>query len=174
MDTPPGARSPAPRSEFVHRRWPAEPDRLVTIRAEVRLWLASLRLTDAAREDLLCAVSEAASNSIEHAYPAAAAANLVELTFWTEADRVWIEIVDRGRWRSPPTGRTGRGLGIAMMQRLVDSVLIRYDERGTRVLLGHPLPGDARELPVDQRGPTSLDASGIAQRSQLSRPEAHT
>jgi hypothetical protein len=34
--------------------------------------------------------------------------------------------------------------------------MIHYDDRGTRVLLSHPLPGEARTLPVDWRRPTSL------------------
>jgi len=145
-----------PHVEFVHRSWPAHPHELGPIRAEVRRWLAPLRLTEGAQQDLVLAVSEAASNSIEHAYPPAAPDAGVELSFWTDANSVHIEIADHGGWRAPSSRPTGRGLGIPLMQRLTESVMIHYDGRGTRVLLSHPLPGEARALPVDWRRPTSL------------------
>jgi hypothetical protein len=59
----------------------------------------------------------------------------VELIFWTEAAVVCIEIIDHGTWRMPPVDLTGQG--IPMMRRQVDSVAIRFDCRGTRVLLRH-------------------------------------
>ena len=41
----------------------------------------------------------------------------------------------------------GRGRGIEIMERILASVLIHYDARGTRVLLRHPLPGDSDSAP---------------------------
>ncbi|HEX4250897.1 MAG TPA: ATP-binding protein [Pseudonocardia sp.] len=145
-----------PHVEFVHRSWPATPRQLGEIRAEVRGWLAPLRLTEGARQDLVLAVSEAVSNSIEHAYLPATADADVELSFWTDTQSVHIEITDHGGWRDPSSRPTGRGLGIPLMQRLTESVLIHYGARGTRVLLSHALPGDARPLPAEWRRPTSL------------------
>jgi serine/threonine-protein kinase RsbW len=136
------------RAEFAHKSWPARPSELGSIRAEVRGWLAPLSLTESARQDLVLAVSEAATNAIEHAHPRAVPGDTVELAFWTEPHLVCIEIVDHGEWRPPPGHPTGRGLGIPIMQRLVESVAIHYDARGTRVLLSHPLPGGARVVPA--------------------------
>jgi len=148
-----------PHSEFAHRRWPATPEQLKPIRADVRHWLGPLELTDDAQHDLLLAVSEAASNAIEHAHPTTSRHAVVELTFWTDNHAVWIEIVDHGEWKAPSTNRGSRGRGIPMMQRLVESVMIHYDTRGTRVLLRHPLPGAARELSSDCRQPVRLQDS---------------
>jgi serine/threonine-protein kinase RsbW len=126
------------RVEFVHRVWPAYPAQLAPIRAEVRRWLDALGLTDDVAEDVLLAVNEATSNVSDHAYRSTADGRTIELTFWVEAHSFSIEIVDHGTWKEPARGPTGRGRGIEMMNRLVEFVLIRYDARGTRVLLRHP------------------------------------
>ena len=134
----------APRGEpceFVHRSWPAHPRQLASLRAEVRRWLTPFTLPDDAEDDLVLAVSEAASNSVEHAYVPPTADDTVELTFWTEARAIYVVIVDHGRWRTPSDQPTRRGRGIEIMQRLIAFVLIHHDKRGTRVLLRHPLPG---------------------------------
>ena len=60
--------SPCSSLEFVHRTWPARPGQLAPLRAEVRRWLAPLGLPERAEDDLVLAVSEAASNCVEHAY----------------------------------------------------------------------------------------------------------
>ena len=51
-----------------------------------------------------------------------------------------IEIVDHGQWRPPGEPHVGGGRGIPLMSNVVESVLIHYDDRGSRVLLRHPLP----------------------------------
>ena len=89
----------------------------------------------------MLAVNEAVSNSVEHAYLPQTPGDTVELTFWTEEDAVCLEIVDHGTWRVSSGRSPGRGRGIELMERILASVLIHYDTRGTRVLLRHPLPG---------------------------------
>jgi len=140
-------------AEFAHCPWSAEPRQLTLVRATVRDWLGPLRLTDCAQEDMVLAVSEAASNAVEHAYLTASPDDVVEVTFWTERDWVWIEIVDHGRWKTPSVLPNYRGRGIAIMERVVDSVLIHYDSRGTRVLLGHRLTDESGDLPAGQQQP---------------------
>ena len=120
-------------TEFARRTWPARAGQLAPIRAQVRRWLAPLGLTGDAEDDMVLAVNEAASNSVEHAYLPATADDTVELTFWTEPHAVCIEITDRGRWLVPSGRPSARGRGIPIMQRLIALVLIHYDMRGTRV-----------------------------------------
>jgi anti-sigma regulatory factor (Ser/Thr protein kinase) len=127
---------------FGHRVWPANPHQLRAIRSAVHQWLAPLGLAEQTREDFLLAANEAASNSVEHAYPATAT-GVVELTFWTETSAVCLEITDHGTWQPPAAQRNGRGLGITMMQRLVEFVAIHYDTDGTTVLLRHHRPAPA-------------------------------
>jgi anti-sigma regulatory factor (Ser/Thr protein kinase) len=125
-------------AEFVHQVWPAHARQLAPMRTEVRRWLAPLVLPGDAEDDVVLAVDEAASNCVDHAYAAAKADGTVELTFWTEAQGVCIEIVDHGVWRTPADHPTGRGRGIDIMRRLMESVLIHHDRRGTRVFLSYP------------------------------------
>ncbi len=125
--------------EFVHQAWRAHPRQLARIRAEVRRWLTAVTLPDDGKQDIVLAVSEAASNAVEHAYTPTASDGTVELTFWVEPEAVCIEIVDHGLWKRPSTCSTGRGRGLPIIQNLVECVLIRYDRRGTRVLLRQPL-----------------------------------
>ena len=54
--------------EYARGIWPAHPRQLAPIRVELRRWLAPLGMTGEAQEDLVLAVSEAAGNSVEHAY----------------------------------------------------------------------------------------------------------
>lgn len=115
--------------------WPAHPRQLALIRVELRRWLAPLGMTGEAQEDMVLAVSEAAANSVEHAYPEATEDDTVELILWTVPAAVFVEIVDHGLWQTPPTEPLERGRGIPLMRLLMDSVLIHHRPDGTSVLL---------------------------------------
>jgi anti-sigma regulatory factor (Ser/Thr protein kinase) len=129
--------------EYVHRRWPARPDRLSHIRHELLGWLAPLGLTAEQRDDVVLAVDEAVANAVRHAYPEGRPGD-VELTLWTEGEALCIEITDHGSWR-PAQGEGGTvtadrngGRGMLLMQHMVETVLVHFDGRGSRVLLRHP------------------------------------
>lgn len=128
--------------EFVHRSWPADPEQLVLIRRELARWLAPLALTDEETADVVLAVDEAAANSVRHAYGPDESGS-VELTLWTEPDTLCIEIVDHGSWRPPAERPVQGGRGISLMNTMSESVIIRFDDRGSRVLLRHRVPGAA-------------------------------
>lgn len=128
--------------EFVHRSWPADPDQLVLIRRELGGWLAPLALTEEEVADVVLAVDEAAANAVRHAY-GHEDAGVVELTLWTEPGTLSIEVVDHGNWRPPEEHPTEGGRGIPLMSTMAESVLIHFDQRGSRVLLRHRIPQDA-------------------------------
>ena len=91
--------------------WPADGRWLAAIRAELRGWLAAFALSDELEDDVVLAVNEAVSNSVEHAYLPPTPGDTVELTFWTEptpsVSRSWT--TERG---GLPSGRPpGRGRG---------------------------------------------------------------
>jgi len=122
--------------------WPAQPEQLAHIRASVRAWLTPLGFSPGSICDIVLAVNEAASNSIEHAYRATCPDPVLTITYQIEHSVVCIEVIDTGRWRGPRLARTSyRGHGIPLMNRLVDHVDIRDNGSGTTVLLRHPLPG---------------------------------
>ena len=115
------------------------------IRHELADWLAPLRLTDNETADVVLAVDEAAANAVRHAY-GGDESGVVELTLWTEAGTATepptlsIEVVDHGHWRPPAETPTDGGRGIPLMNNSVESVLIHFDSRGSRVLLRHRIP----------------------------------
>ncbi len=120
--------------------WPAHPGRLAELRGAVRTWLGPLGFSDETAEDIVLAVNEAASNTIDHAYPTGNTGNTVKLNLWISDFTAHLEIVDHGRWRPARVGVTDRGLGIPIMRRLIDNVFIHHGPSGTAVLLRQPLP----------------------------------
>jgi hypothetical protein len=104
--------------EFVHRTWLARPRQRAHLGAEVRRWPAPINLPGRAEDDVVPAVSAAASNCVRTP-------------------------TDRGQWGTLSDQPTRRGRGIEIMQQLIGSVLIRHHARGTRVWWRHPSPGDA-------------------------------
>ena len=132
------------RIEFLHRSWPADPAQLAAIRRELAGWLLPLDLTPDETADVVLAVDEAVANAVAHAYGQGERGK-VELTFWTEPGTLSIEVADHGHWRPPPGEAS---LGISLMSTMVESVLIHFDERGSRVLLRHRIPSAAD--PVEQ------------------------
>ena len=144
------SRRPAPgRIEFVHRSWPADPQQLAVIRRELSGWLAPLNLTEIEVADVVLAVDEAAANAVRHAY-GPDEAGVVELTLWTENDTLCIEVVDHGSWRPPADQPREGGRGIPLMSHMAESVLIRFDDRGSRVLLRHRIPDPDGEREREQ------------------------
>ena len=131
-------RRPIEMAGIMSRSWRASPSQLAAIRAELHGWLSPLGLTADGAQDVVLAVNEAVSNVIDHAYPAATVDDTVDVTLRAERDILHIEVVDHGRWRPPSTEPGRRGWGITLMNRLMAAVFIRYDSRGTRVIMHYP------------------------------------
>ena len=146
----------------MHRSWPADPAQLSVIRRELSRWLAPLALTDDETANVVLAVDEAAANAVRHAY-GPGTTGVVELTLWTEAGTLCVEVVDHGNWRPPaaptPRGAGGdSGRGMTLMSSMADAVLIHYDARGSRVLLRHRVPAAVGSLD-DGEGPAAEDTT---------------
>lgn len=114
------------------------------VRGRVDRWLASHRWPSGQRDDLVLAVSEAVSNSVEHGYRVGAEttghAGVVEVRgeVVPEADHrrhVVITIRDHGAWRPAPPLRGNRRHGIPLMTACVDVCTVEGTSRGTTVVL---------------------------------------
>ncbi|MEK6441220.1 ATP-binding protein [Pseudonocardia sp. T1-2H] len=144
--------NPLETVEYVHRVWPADPGQLSLIRCQMLSWLEPLGMTPDRNDDVVLAVGEAVENVVQHAYPEGGGGD-VELTLWTETGALNIEITDHGLWQEPvapvpDAAPAPGGRGIRMMQHTVETVLVHYDARGSRVLLRVALPS-ARPEPVE-------------------------
>jgi serine/threonine-protein kinase RsbW len=87
-------------------------------------------LSDELLADLKLALTEAASNSVRHAYAAEQDVGVVEISYELHSDRLVIEVTDDGDGFDPPeaTGDPDElsegGLGIAIIRAIADQVEI--------------------------------------------------
>jgi serine phosphatase RsbU (regulator of sigma subunit)/anti-sigma regulatory factor (Ser/Thr protein kinase) len=109
---------------------PAEPESVAIVRQTLERWLGKTGEGDDDVFALKLALSEACANAVEHAYGP-------ELghKFHVEAKRVQggvvLEVSDSGRWRAPRGSR--RGLGLRLIEQLMDGLEIRRTPTGTIV-----------------------------------------
>jgi len=97
-------------------------------------------LSDELLADLKLALTEAASNSVRHAYEGADV-GVVEISYELLPDRLVIEVTDEGEgfdpeeWKGPPGELSEGGLGIAIIRAIADRVDIgaQPDGRGSRL-----------------------------------------
>jgi anti-sigma regulatory factor (Ser/Thr protein kinase) len=125
-------------------------------RDRVRRWLTAHRWSRAHREDLVLAVSEAVSNSVEHGYGISvgdsprfaliAPSGTIEVhgQVVTHPDGVRcveLTIRDHGHWLPPAVLCASRGHGMTIMRACADGVIIDHTPDGTTVMLrSRPLP----------------------------------
>jgi anti-sigma regulatory factor (Ser/Thr protein kinase) len=126
---------------------------LVEVRRCIHHWLRSSAWPAAAIAEIECAVSEAATNVVEHAYPAGRRPGLIQLYAWTyrelfapRHERVVLTITDTGRWpdRSTAPSYEHLGYGFSIISAFTHEHYIRSSGDGTQVVLvSHARPGDA-------------------------------
>jgi anti-sigma regulatory factor (Ser/Thr protein kinase) len=126
----PSSPPPSPR-DALRLTLDADPMALVGLRARVGAWLSFHGVAAQDRFDVTLATSEAAGNSIEHAYGAHKAT--LTVTCERDSEQVRITVRDNGQWRDG--GAYGRGRGLAIMRASVDSVQITRGAGGTTVVL---------------------------------------
>ena len=110
---------------------PCRPTTLAPLRRMLRHWLSGVRASPVELQDILVAVSEAATNAIEHAYGPIEASYRVE--GWRSEDRVTVTVTDSGSWRERRS--VGRGRGTHLMRGLMDGFELHASGAGTVVEL---------------------------------------
>jgi serine/threonine-protein kinase RsbW len=110
-------------------------------------WLRGLRWPGGQREDLVLALSEAVSNSVEHGYRIRAGAPRPDLAGGTvevrarvlaEANgtrRIALTVRDHGGWHEPVAPARFRGHGLSIIRACADEFRIDGDESGTTLAL---------------------------------------
>ena len=138
---------PAPLAE----RLPADPRRLPALRRRLGSWSAQAALSDDARADLQLLLSEAATNSVEHAYRDGPAGEFAYSVQRRGDGGIRVEVQDFGHWRPPPADPGYRGRGLAVIHNLAEEVTLDFDESGTRVAF--TVPDDPPPLAQRPAGP---------------------
>jgi len=114
-------------------------------------WLGDLAWPGSQRADLVLALSEAVSNSVEHGYGIGSGqlpdeADVVEVHARVavgpdDTRRVVLIVRDLGRWREPVAPQRHRGHGLSMIRAGGDELRIDGDDDGTTVTLtSRPAP----------------------------------
>ncbi|WP_165922468.1 ATP-binding protein [Pseudonocardia endophytica] len=137
----------------------AEPASAARSRRALSSWLASLcgltALCDVG-QDLVLAVNEAISNSVEHAYGGGPGTVRLRARVRTVVDagsgtrgcgrlEVSVEIIDHGCWREPPSDPGFRGRGLMMAEASVDHMGIERTSAGTTVTMHRSLGCPSRQ-----------------------------
>lgn len=133
------SRDATPFGQF--RRYPGEPASVPLIRNYVGAVAHELGFLEADVRDILIAVSEAATNALKHGSPGTAQ-DEIAVRCHAEADRLVIDVMDRGRGFDPlavpvPVAEQLRegGMGIFFMRTLMDEVSFDCSSGGTTVRL---------------------------------------
>lgn len=106
---------------------------LASVRAQVSSRAAQARLAGDAAEDLVLAINELATNSVQYGEGGG------QLLIWREGDALLCEVRDRGRIEDPLVGRVrpmrdqSGGRGLWLVNQLCDLVQIRVTPAGTVV-----------------------------------------
>jgi anti-anti-sigma factor len=138
---------------------PAEPEEVASVRTALRSWAVHWGATVREADDLVHAVSEAASNVVEHAY--GAASGTIELHAIYDAGFISVTVRDQGCWRPPRD--TGQGRGLQLIRGLVHDVDVVCAERGTEVRMQYVLGRAAKTGRATVPGataPASLETDG--------------
>ena len=128
---------PPSATEAVRLTIPAKPE-YITLVLLALTGLAGLRpLSDETLGDLKLAVTEAASNSVRHAYGNGNGDGTVEVVYELENDRLIVEVYDNGQGFVHEHAGADRdeldegGLGIAIIQALADEFEVGARPGGT-------------------------------------------
>ncbi|HEX6340084.1 ATP-binding protein [Umezawaea sp.] len=137
-------------------------DSLARMRRSFDAWLTGAGVDDDVAYDLLLALNEAVSNSIEHAYPPGVDGTVLVKATLASDGAVCVVVSDDGRWRVPPAALSGRGRGLLLMRENVDQVVVDRTSAGTSVSLCRSprprrsealeAPPDGHEVLVEERG----------------------
>jgi anti-sigma regulatory factor (Ser/Thr protein kinase) len=111
------------RSRLV-QRFPARPASVAALRRAVDDYAAGGGIDERRREDIALAVSEAVSNAVVHAYADRDDPGEVRLDAWIDAGGLQIAICDHGVGMSPRVDSPGLGLGLPLMGKVTDRLLL--------------------------------------------------
>lgn len=111
----------------------ARPESARILREQVRAWLEETGAKGREIFELLLATTEAFTNAVEH--PHEPTSHLVEVKASLSDGRVTISIHDYGTWQSEQTRKEQGGLGLALMETLMDTVHVGCDVDGTTVTM---------------------------------------
>ena len=108
------------------------PESMAVLRQQLRRWLNEAGATGRELFEIQLAVAEAFANAVKH--PQEPTSHLVEFKGTLMNGTVVVSVRDYGRWQYE-SAREDSGLGLAIMDTLMDSVVVEPFEDGTTVTM---------------------------------------
>jgi anti-sigma regulatory factor (Ser/Thr protein kinase) len=103
------------------------------LRDQLRGWLKEAGTTDRELFEIQLALTEAFANAVEH--PETRTSHLVEIEGTVTNRTVTLSVRDYGQWQDESSAKEEGGLGLAIMDELMDSVVVEPSEDGTTVTM---------------------------------------
>jgi anti-sigma regulatory factor (Ser/Thr protein kinase) len=103
------------------------------LRHQLSAWLKEVGVMSRELFEIQLAVTEAFANAVEH--PEEPTSHLVEIEGTVTNRTVALSVRDYGRWQDESSAKQDGGLGLAIMDELMDSVVVEPFEDGTIVTM---------------------------------------
>ncbi len=123
----------------------ASADKLAGIRRRLSGWLRAADVPDELAADIVLVISEACTNSVEHAYRGQSAGTMLIEVEAVEGE-VHARVGDWGSWKTPAAQPRNGGRGLPLMRAISSSVELHCTEDGTTVKVSFQLPAAAEAL----------------------------
>ncbi|MCC3313508.1 ATP-binding protein [Nocardia africana] len=131
--------------EDLHIEFRARSEELQRVRTRLRAWLTGTSLGPDRAYDLLLAVNEACSNSVEHGHRGDGRTVVLHASV---AHAIRITVSDSGTWRAPRADEeVDRGRGLPMMNALMPGTRVVSGADGTTVEFVASLTAESRSDP---------------------------
>jgi serine/threonine-protein kinase RsbW len=119
-----GPGAAAPHRTALRLALPALPLSAGDARHALDLWVQNLKPTKPERNDLLLAISEAATNVIRHAYPEGTEGAAFRLDAEISDDRLQVVLTDDGVGLGASSSNPGLGMGLPLLGTLADTLML--------------------------------------------------
>ena len=124
--------------------FPCRLEDLQLVRVATAQWLAASDIEDAeARSDVIFAAHEAAADAMEHSR-----CREIQLKGWVEGDEIYVQVESDGPWESVEHASPGRGRGLQLVRRLMNSVIVDARRDGTTIHMRRTCKTGRRRLPA--------------------------
>jgi len=110
---------------------------MALLRRHLRRWLDEAGATARELFEIQLAVTEAFANTVEH--PKEPTSHMVEIEGAVMNGTVALSVRDFGRWQDKPSAKENGGLGLAIIDTLMDSVVVEPLEDGTTLTMHRDL-----------------------------------
>lgn len=119
---------------------------LAYVRHQLTTWLRAAAAPDALVSDIVLAVNEACTNSIEHAYRGSGVGK-TRIKAEIEGGEIHVRIIDSGSWKTPAADPGTGGRGLLLIRAVSDRVELDCTPSGTTVEMSFQLPVTEKAVP---------------------------